>query len=70
MKDTFTRREVTDIIISMFVFIEQADGKIDEIAGDNYGEMAERIISVNEANPKEYRVGKSVLSITNQFKAS
>lgn len=67
MKDTFTRQEVNSMLVSVFVFIG-GSGKLEEIVGENYGEMAEHIIKVNESNYIERGRGRGVLGIVDQFK--
>jgi len=63
MKNSFTRQEVRDILISTLLFSGANNNQgLFFVKGENYGEQAETIIKANEST------GKSMISIIAKFK--
>lgn len=61
---TYTREEVINILVSMFVFADSSD-KIMSIKGQNYGQKANTII---DANDSIKGTGQSIVSVMAKFK--
>lgn len=65
-KQTFTREEVKQMLVSLFVFAGANNNQgVKEIKGINYGEMAETVIKANEAIEG---TSKSILSVISNFR--
>ena len=66
MKETFTRQEVVNILVSALLF-SGANGNqgLSSVKGVNYGDQAETIIKANEAIEG---TGKSIISVIAAFK--
>lgn len=62
----FTRDEVIQILVSVFVFAGANNNQgVKDIKGNNYGEMAETVIKANESIEG---TNKSLLSVIQQFR--
>ncbi len=49
-KKTFTRKEVTSILLSVLVYSGANNNQgLSTVSGDNYGQQAEQIIQANES---------------------
>ena len=65
MKETFTRQEVRNMLVTMFLFASANNNQgITSIKGQSYGEQAETVI---EANESIIVSEKSMLSVLNKF---
>lgn len=66
MKQTFTRAEVNQILVSVFLFAGANNNQgVGEIKGNNYGEMAETVIKANELT---FDSPKSIITAIANFK--
>jgi len=66
MKDTFTREEVINILVSMFLYAgANKNQSLNTVKGKNFGEQANTVI---EANESIIGTDKSLLSVVAQFR--
>jgi hypothetical protein len=65
MKNTFTREEVTNILVSALMFSSANNNQgLSKVKGETFGEQAETIIKANEAIEG---TNKSMLSVLPAF---
>lgn len=62
--ETYTKKQVIDILVSMFVFADKSD-KIMSIKGQNFGQKAQKVI---DANDSIRGTGQSIISVLTKFK--
>ena len=66
MKTAYTREEVINILVSVFMFAGANNNQgVQDIKGNTYGEMADTVL---DANDSIEGTGKSIISVVSKFR--